>query len=42
MAHSSAYYDNFGENCYLPGMEDHRYMVLPQSNDWNSHLAQCE
>ena len=37
-----AYHDNFGERCCAPGMEDHRYMVLPQSNDWNSHLAQCE
>jgi len=37
-----AYHDNFGERCCAPGMEDHRYMVLPQSNDWNSHLAQCD
>jgi len=23
-------------------MEDHRYMVLPRSNDWTSHLSQCD
>ena len=36
-----SYDDYTGAPCCAPGMEDHRYLVLQQSNDWSSHLSQC-
>merc|ERR1711992_19252 len=37
-----SYHDDSGSRCCAPGMEGHRYMVLSNSNDWSSHLAQCD
>ena len=37
-----SYHDHSGAPCCAPGMEASRYLVLPHSNDWESHLAQCQ
>ena len=35
------YQDPTGSKCCAPGMEDHRYLVLPEPQDWTEHDLVC-
>ena len=35
------YQDPTGAKCCAPGMEDHRYSVVPEPHDWTEHDQLC-
>ena len=35
------YQDPTGSKCCAPGMEDHKYSVVPEPHDWTDHDQLC-
>ena len=35
------YSDPFGAKCCAPGMEGHKYLVVPENIDWTDHAVEC-
>ena len=36
------YSDPYGAKCCAPGMEGHKYLVVPESISWSDHAVECQ